>query len=283
MSCTGSSSASMSILNFFSPAATPAVGATNDIPGTATSSASIDEESGVTVAATEVSETESTSTHSDTTSFEEPHLRPNQPKRSVFPPARFGAQTKSFQYGWFEKWKWLDWDDNMCCVFCHPCRMAARLHFNLSKNSEAAFSTAGFRNWKDATRSFRKHESSSSHSEAALKWVHYFKSQSIAVQLNKQLLSNQVVAQGCLLKIISTLRYLARQGLATRGHIESEGNFLQLLQLRSEESPELSSWLERREKWLSHDIQNELFEIMAHFVLKIIEFCETKQIFHSYC
>ena len=46
--------------------------------------------------------------------------------------------------------------------------------------------------------------------------------------------------------------------------------FLELLQLRSEESPELSSWLKRREKWLSHDIQNELFEIMAHFVLKII-------------
>ena len=79
-----------------------------------------------------------------------------------------------------------------------------------------------------------------------------------------------MVAQGCLLKFFSTLRYLARQGLATRGHIESEGNFLQLLQLRSEESPELSSWLKRREKWLSHDIQNELFEIMAHFVLKII-------------
>ena len=79
---------------------------------------------------------------------------------------------------------------------------------------------------------------------------------------------------------ISTLRYLARQGLATRGHIESEGNFLQLLQLRSEDSPELSSWLERRENWLSHDIQNEM---MSHFVLKIIEFCETMQIFHSYC
>ena len=43
--------------------------------------------------------------------------------------------------------------------------------------------------------------------------------------------------------------------------------FLQLLQLQSEDSPELSSWLERRENWLSHDIQNE---IMAHFMLKII-------------
>ena len=76
------------------------------------------------------------------------------------------------------------------------------------------------------------------------------------------------MAQGCLLKINSTLRYLARQGLATRGHIESEGNFLQLLQVQSEDSPELSSWLKRRDNWVSHDIQNELFEIMAHSVLK---------------
>ena len=73
------------------------------------------------------------------------------------------------------------------------------------------------------------------------------------------------MAQGCLLKIISTLRYLARQGLATRGHIESEGNFLQLLQVQSEDSPELSSWLKRRDNWVSHDIQNE---IMTHPVLK---------------
>ena len=34
----------------------------------------------------------------------------------------------------------------VCAVFCHSCRMAARLRFNLSKSAEAAFSTTGFRN-----------------------------------------------------------------------------------------------------------------------------------------
>ena len=38
-----------------------------------------------------------------------------------------------------------------------------------------------------------------------------------------------------LLKMISSLRYLLHQGLALRGHQESEGNLIQLLFLRSED------------------------------------------------
>ena len=94
----------------------------------------------------------------------------------------------------------------MSCVFCHSCRMAVLLRFKLSTCAEAAFSTTGFRNWKDATRCFRKHESSATHKDVTLKWVHYSKSQSVAAQISRQLLSDQVVAQRCLLKILSTLR-----------------------------------------------------------------------------
>ena len=200
----------------------------------------------------------------------EVRLNPHQPKLSMFPSKRFGNHTRSFQSCWFEKWKWLDWDEDRSCVFCHSCRMAVLLQFKLSKRSEATFSISGFSNWKDATRSFRKHEASIIHKEATLKWVHYSKSQSVAVQISQQLLRDQVHAQKCLLKIISTLQYLARQGLAIRGHIENEGNFLQLLQLRCEDSQELRTWLERRNSWLSHDVQNELLEIMGHMVLTSI-------------
>ena len=46
----------------------------------------------------------------------------------------------------------------------------------------------------------------------------------------------KAVNRHCLLKIISTLRFLARQGCAIRGHgDESDGNFHQLLKLRGEE------------------------------------------------
>ena len=94
----------------------------------------------------------------------------------------------------------------MECAFCHPCRMATSLNFiTFSKKAENAFSTDGFRNWKDATRIYRKHESSHAHKEAVMKWVHYTKSQSVAAQLAQQVRDNQAMAQTCLLKIISSL------------------------------------------------------------------------------
>ena len=66
-----------------------------------------------------------------------------------------------------------------------------------------------------------------------MKWVHYTKSQSVAAQLAQQVRDNQAMAQTCLLKIISLLQFIARQGLPSRGRYDAEGNFLQLLNLRS--------------------------------------------------
>ena len=87
------------ILNFFSPTvSTPIADATDDNPGTVeVETTSSDEESGATV--TEVSEP--TQTH--LVSLGDIQLSPNQPKRNIFPSVHFGSQSRSFQYGWFEK------------------------------------------------------------------------------------------------------------------------------------------------------------------------------------
>ena len=69
---------------------------------------------------------------------------PYQPRDLVFPPCKFGIQSRSFQPGWFDKWTWLDWDDRKDSVYCHPCRMAVRLKFTLSNKAEPAFSESGF-------------------------------------------------------------------------------------------------------------------------------------------
>ena len=44
-------------------------------------------------------------------------LEPCQPRNEAI---KFGAQSRSFQKGWFDKWKWLDWNDSRSCVYCHP-------------------------------------------------------------------------------------------------------------------------------------------------------------------
>ena len=44
-----------------------------------------------------------------------------------------------------------------------------------------------------------------------MKWVHYTKSQSVAAELVQQIRDDQAKAQTCLLNIISSLQYIARQ------------------------------------------------------------------------
>ena len=70
-----------------------------------------------------------------------------------------------------------------------------------------------------------------------------------------------------LLKTLSSLRFLLRQGLAIRGHKESEGNLIQLLYLRSDDCPKLSKWL-RNQQYLSPEIINELITIMGNDLLR---------------
>ena len=56
------------------------------------------------------------------------------------------------------------------------------------------------------------------------------------------------------------------QGLAIRGHREEDSNLVQLLKCRSEDIHGLESWI-KDGRYLSHDIVNELIEMMAHQLL----------------
>lgn len=86
----------------------------------------------------------------------------------------------------------------------------------------------------------------------------------------------------CLYKIIlSTIRYLGRQGLALRGHYkavdesrkrsEFDSNFIQLLRTQAEDNPQLLKWMEKsQDKFTSPEIQNEILSIMALHILREI-------------
>ena len=74
------------------------------------------------------------------------------------------------------------------------------------------------------------------------------------------------------LKIISSIRFLSRQGMALRGDRNDEdSNFLQLLQLKAEDDPGLLEWLKQKtNKYTSHEMQNEIIKVMAMNVLRTI-------------
>ena len=76
-----------------------------------------------------------------------------------------------------------------------------------------------------------------------------------------------------MLKIISSMHFLARQGLPLRGDgpIEQDSNFHQLLVLRGEDYPPIKSFLQKKQlKYTSHEVQNELLAIMSTQIFRDI-------------
>lgn len=106
-------------------------------------------------------------------------------------------------------------------------------------NSDAAFVSKGFSNSKDATISFRKHDSSGCHKEAVEKMITLPATTRDSAEMLCRLHSSEKAANcNCLLKILSNLRFFARQGCAIRGEgkHETDSNFHQLCKLRCEDT-----------------------------------------------
>ena len=159
----------------------------------------------------------------------------NQPKFGILNQTLTG-RTLAFQNSWYDEFKWLHYSEDVKGVLCYTCLIAKKNDTisNFSKQSNPAFIENGFRNWKKAKEKFRKHEMCETHRRAVLQLQ-----QSYGPLVQQQLLQfnqkSQKEAQKALLLIISSVRFLARQGLAFRGHKENEGNFWQLLKLRANE------------------------------------------------
>ena len=70
--------------------------------------------------------------------------------------------------------------------------------------------------------------------------------------------------------ILSSVRFLARQGLALRGDGSNlSSNLTQLLHVRAEGNPKMLQWITKKAcKHMHHDNQNEMLELMAHQVLR---------------
>ena len=131
----------------------------------------------------------------------------------------------------------------------------------MAKKGEDTFIEVGFDNWKKALERFAQHAQSGPHKDALLK-IEVLGQESVHALLSKQAMAEQKVHREVLLKQLSSLKYLLRQGLAIRGHEEMEGNLLQLLQLRSDDCPELKTWVSEH-KYFSPDILNEQIALMG--------------------
>ena len=123
----------------------------------------------------------------------------------------------------------VTYDENDDVVFCHLCVVKRAV-------KEAAFVSKGYCNWKDVIVAFGKHEKSDCHKSAVEAIVTLpIQCKDNAERLSKQIASDKLNNQQCLLKIGSNVRYLARQGLAFRGNgYDTNSNFFATFKVASE-------------------------------------------------
>lgn len=127
----------------------------------------------------------------------------------------------------------------------------------------------GYSNWKDATIGFRNHELSGCHREAVEVVISLpATTMNIGAHLSQQYAQEKEMNRKMLIKVLSCIKFLARQGLPLRGHgDDSDGNLLQLLMYQG--GDEIKDWLQRRtNKYTSHELQNSFLKMMALDVLR---------------
>ena len=199
--------------------------------------------------------------------------KPNQPLDFAFPKRQFG-KTKiincSFQAQWFQKFRWLHYDQSRDLAFCHTCVSAVQSgKMKSAGNVDSAFISRRFCNWKDASGekgAFSNHEHSKCHKSAVELVVTLPRTTMDVGKMLSSAHSEQKKAnREYLLKVIQNVRFLARQGLPLRGDGKAEdSNFVQLLYLRGQDDPSILHYLQKKtDKYSSHQIQNELLHVMA--------------------
>ena len=152
---------------------------------------------------------------------------PHQPEVSCIPTQKLAKKVLTFQQSWYKAFPWLHYDATKRGVLCHVCLTAkSRKLSDLAKYSEDTFTSKGFSNWKKALEKFRAHEKCVAHRLSKENLCFATTSKSVDVHLNRQLEAEQKRAHKCLMKVISSLKYLAEQGLAIRGKENNDGNFL---------------------------------------------------------
>ena len=204
---------------------------------------------------------------------------PNQLRSLKFPQHEFGQKRvvkRSFQPQWFDRWPWIHYDESCDAAFCFLCVKAyCQKKIDNISSLETTYISTGYTNWKDASMKFNNHEESRCHKDVVLKTVTLPAScRDIGETLSSQLAQEKLERRQCFLKLMSNMRFLARQGLPIRGDgDESNSNYMQLLRLRGEDDAKIFEWIKKKtDKYTSADMQNETLKTMAlHILRQIVE------------
>ncbi|XP_062076272.1 uncharacterized protein LOC133781179 [Humulus lupulus] len=170
---------------------------------------------------------------------------PCQPKNHKFLPKLFGGVERRFNIEWYDQFPtWLEYSIDKNSAFCLYCYLFKQN--NGKQGGGEIFVSKGFSNWKK-TETFANHvgKHDSSHYECYKKCEALMNEkqqiQHIFVKKNDKDRKSYRVR---LTASVDSIRFLLRQGLAFRGHDESEdsnnqGNFLELLNFLADHNEEV--------------------------------------------
>lgn len=206
-------------------------------------------------------------------------------RSNILPPI-FSGKMRRFQANWYTIYPWLEYSIVEDAAYCYPCRIFGNGEEDSGKGSGLV--STGFRHWKNARGkrgTLRLHNLSKAHKNFMLTWsqfkVNTSRNTTISYQMDR-LVSESIQKNRYYVKcIIAAILFCAQQGIALRGHRESEelgselnpGNFKSLVHLLARSDSQLRERLESGPKnvtWLGHKIQNEIISTLACIVTEDI-------------
>ena len=157
---------------------------------------------------------------------------PVQPILNSYPKTMFGTRMRCFSSNWFEEYNFLEYSVQNDRVYCYACR-----HFSsCTVFQDLTIIRTVLRDWKNGKQLLNTHLQSDIHKSSMEKWINYKNSKSKGSIVAKMSTTHQIIVnenRDYLNKLCEIIKYLAKQGLALRGHYENaeslnKGNFLEL-------------------------------------------------------
>ncbi|XP_040243323.1 uncharacterized protein [Aegilops tauschii subsp. strangulata] len=201
-----------------------------------------------------------------------------QPKNHKFKFTNKSGKECRFCRVWFKEFPWIEYSVEKDRAFCFVCYL---FKDKTRCPGGDAFVKKGFNNWNMKSR-LKKHEGEvcSAHAEAQEKYDRFTTPQtSIRESISSNTSQYKALYKQRLTWTLKCVRFLLRQGLAFRGHDESEdslnaGNFLELLNWLAGNFEEVDRVVlknaPRNCKMTHHDIQQEVIKCCAQETTKLV-------------